>query len=236
MATACRVIRDDRHAVRADHGFARGFAGKPGGVHVSGRMKIGRKLLGLALGLLAVNVGTAAVEFSGFLQVGGRPLFVLRDRAAGATSDWIGVGQAFEGYQLVGYEARRGVLTVRKSGRIMGLVLDSAHTVPAAPPLPPELVARGITPADLVVRAAGLVRISLSVGARRNRRFIDVHFDDGRDRCGVEFGQTGPSAIQRWFVPEAVRSWVSDADIAAINAHLAVVRSKWLPEEPDRRR
>ena len=196
-------------------------------------MKTPRWLAPLVLGLtLLAPVARAALELSAFMSVGGRPRLVLTDLDARATSDWITLGQTFRGYQLIHYDDAREMLAVRKDGRVLELPLKGSH-VAMASSLPPEVVARGITADDLIVRDSGPVRITLSVGATQTpfpRRFVDVTFDNGAGRSGVEFGGEGPKAIARSFVPSAVRDSITDADIAAINAHLASVLPKWIPD------
>lgn len=194
-------------------------------------------LLMLALiGSLATEV-RAAVELSAFLAVSGQPKFVITDLEENAKSGWLGLGQSFHGYDLVAYDARREVLTVRKNQRTYELSVIGSHVASGTPPpettLPPDVVAAGITPADLIVRDSGPMRITLTVGSQEQpmrRRFINVQFDSGTDRAGVQFQTDGPAALSRAFVPEAVRDFVSDQDIALINAHLSAVRAKWLPQ------
>lgn len=186
--------------------------------------------------LLATFCGACAcradVELSAFMQIGGRPQFVLTDLDDHTSSAWLGIGDSFRGYRIERYDPQHEALSVRKGRQELALFLKASHVTTAVIPFDSDLHLRGITPADLVVRDSGPVLISLAVGIAHQpveRRFIDVKFHHAPDRCSVQFSTEGPQSISRAIVPEAVRDVVSNEDIAAINAHLAIVREKWLP-------
>jgi hypothetical protein len=67
--------------------------------------------------LLSTGVASAcpaAIEFSGYLKAATGISFVVTDTEARRSSDWIHLGQAFDGYTLVAFDAGKEILWVKK--------------------------------------------------------------------------------------------------------------------------
>lgn len=95
-----------------------------------------KKLLALVLAALLTSAAFAADQvpvFNATLTVGKEYHFILIG-AAGKRSEFLKVGETFEGYKLKGYDAKSGVLELERDGKVTPLTLnDGALTnAPAA--------------------------------------------------------------------------------------------------------
>lgn len=103
-------------------------------------------VISLILGTLAIAPARAAVEFAGYVTAQGETKFVLRDTETGQTSPWLGRGGSASGYTVIGFDAKREMLTVERAGTVTQLPLKAAQVQAAL-----ELTSVAIAP---VVRGA----------------------------------------------------------------------------------
>ncbi|HUR57370.1 MAG TPA: DUF2059 domain-containing protein [Opitutaceae bacterium] len=98
-----------------------------------------KKILPLLLAFFAAAVLSAADSvplFNATLTVGKEHRFVLAN-ATGKTSQFLRIGESFDGYSIKAYDAKSGVLDLERDGKItkVTLVADAAATnVPLATP------------------------------------------------------------------------------------------------------
>lgn len=76
----------------------------------------------LALGAIARMQG--AVEFSSYVKAEGGMKFILAEPDAKKKSDLLALGGVFEGYTVIGFDAKREVLSVEKAGTVSALPLQ----------------------------------------------------------------------------------------------------------------
>jgi hypothetical protein len=85
-------------------------------------------LLPAVFALALPAISPAQIEFTAYLQSGGTDYFMLTDLDAGAKSDWLPLGRAFRGRQLVEYDAARSALVVTAGEKRETLLLRDATT------------------------------------------------------------------------------------------------------------
>jgi hypothetical protein len=113
----------------------------------------------IALWMLGVSL-LRAVEFTAYLRVDSGYQFVISDGQPLKTSEWLRLGQSFQGDQIVGFDDKAEVLSVKTPRGIQQLPLKDAHVrAEVNPPQPVELRLR-LTPEGTV--EFGNVAISLS--------------------------------------------------------------------------
>lgn len=86
--------------------------------------------------------------FQGYMTNAGKSQFVLSSEDAKSTSGWLGLGQSFDGYAVVGFDAASEDLTVEKNGRREVLHLAQGRVTPggaakAAPVVQPIVISIG---------------------------------------------------------------------------------------------
>jgi hypothetical protein len=188
---------------------------------------------GIALGFLALSlVCRAELEFAAYMQAGGDVRFEIADNATKTSSGWITLGQSFHDYRVTAFDPKKEVLSVRKEGASLDLPLKGSHV--QAGGLPPELLRRGITSADLLLRWDESAQIYLGLvtqekPVRKRLVRVEVHTESGN--FVRSFDETSPGPMTREMLPKAAQAALSDADIDDINRHLAQVLPKWLPEQ-----
>jgi hypothetical protein len=80
----------------------------------------------LALGTVAGL--RAEIEFSSYVKADGATKFILAEPAAKTKSDLLTVGGVFEGYTVIGFDAKRELLSVEKAGTVTLLPLQRPAT------------------------------------------------------------------------------------------------------------
>ncbi len=83
------------------------------------------------LSLLAISA-RGEIVFKGYMITKEKPLFVLSINGE-HTSDWLSLGQVFEGFSIVAFDPAADLLTVEKSGKREMLRLADAKVQSAAP-------------------------------------------------------------------------------------------------------
>lgn len=85
-----------------------------------------RTLVGLAA--LAVASLRAEIEFSGYVKAEGGTKFILAEPAEKKKSALLALGGVFDGYTVIGFDAKRELLTVEKAGTVTLLPLKRSET------------------------------------------------------------------------------------------------------------
>jgi hypothetical protein len=178
----------------------------------------------------------AKVEFSGFVSDAELSQFSLADSESGQTA-CKKIGGTFAGYTLISFDPASETLKLKNAGGELNLKLKGSliRTAPSPGSVPPALAERGITIADLVVRMDANVQIYLSPGVQKtpiHKRYVEISVDTPNGGFSPDSDDLASGAITRESFPEAAQSLLTDADISAINRHLAIVRPRWLPEKP----
>lgn len=75
---------------------------------------------------LSIASARADLALDGFMVNSGHPLFVLSDEKA-KESDWITIGQVFEGFKVVAFDPKLEVLVVEKDGKRQELRLRESN-------------------------------------------------------------------------------------------------------------
>src|SRR4051812_6729129 len=98
------------------------------------------------------RVWSATLEFSGYLQTDAGTKFVVTETETARSSGWLTIGQAFNGYTILGFDPKREVLSVRNETSTLQLPLKVARVNAAKEPamdVAAELAAAKRTLAEL---------------------------------------------------------------------------------------
>lgn len=79
-----------------------------------------------------------ALEFTAYLRVDSGYRFVISDGQPLKASEWLRLGQAFQDDQIVDFDPKTEVLTVKTPNGVVKVPLKDAHVI--AQPIPPEPV------------------------------------------------------------------------------------------------
>lgn len=177
-------------------GVFRGFRGYFSAV----RVKRFRIIFFLPLAVLRV---WGSPVFQGYMTNAGKSRFVLSSEDAKTTSGWLELGQGFDGYAVVGFDAASEALTIEKGGRRE--VLHLAHG--------------RVTEGGAAKEAPAIQPIVISIGA-------DEHISIGDDASMLEalrtrFAQLAAQNPQ----PVIMLHPPKDASFARLQAILDLLRT-----------
>jgi hypothetical protein len=86
--------------------------------------------------LCIANLAPASVELAGACVGSTDSCFLLADKTAGVTSPWLKIGDSFQGYLVVSFDAKSEVLDVKSGALTLHLKLRSPEKTLPAPPTP----------------------------------------------------------------------------------------------------
>jgi len=124
----------------------------------------------------AAAFASVPIEFTGLLTTSEKTLFALTGTESGA-SQWISIGQHFEGYEVLAYEADEQVLGLKKDGETFRVRLKDAKTREAAPRvwIKPK-------PGEPAIGLIALSRIELSVADKDGNIIYSGSLDPNEPR------------------------------------------------------
>lgn len=86
-----------------------------------------RRISVAVLSLLAVAAAKEPLEFTAYLTIDGQTRFVLRDNAAGLSSGWLALGDAFGEIVVGSFHPATETLAVTRAGQALSLTLRSSQ-------------------------------------------------------------------------------------------------------------
>lgn len=98
-------------------------------------------VLGLLVVATFLGAAEPAIDFIGVMNDGGAVRVALNSRGTGNTS-WLKLGQTFDGYTVIRYEASTDTVVVQKDGTEFPLHLASAKVRAGQGEIPPEVKQR----------------------------------------------------------------------------------------------
>lgn len=156
------------------------------------RMRTGISCLAACIALSTVWAG-GALEFAGYMHVGGKSLFVIKDLERSRSSDWLALGDSFGGHTLLAFDGDTDVLSLRSANTVVHLPLKTSR-VAAANSMIPENGGR----LEISVREDGLIVMTgrivdaavlrdelMRVAAREPRPMIAISYPGRSGESGL---------------------------------------------------
>ena len=98
-----------------------------------GQKEMHKKLLVSLLIFASAILHAAELEFVGYLRFGSETRFVIANSRDSSVSSWLSVGEKFQGYTIIGFDAKEEVLSLSGSGGPLKVHLKPSKASPALP-------------------------------------------------------------------------------------------------------